>query len=96
MYWLRGPSAERGAHAHRALRQIMICLSGKVQIDFSDGRERLAIELRVNDALTVEPGLWRDINPLAEGDILLVGASAHFDESDYIRDYEHFLKWRNA
>lgn len=95
-YWLRGPSAARGAHAHKDLRQIMICMAGNVEIEFLDGKASSVISLGANDALQVEPGLWRNIRPLGEGDILLVGASAAFDEEDYIREYEDFLRWRNV
>jgi hypothetical protein len=71
-------------------------MAGRVEIEFSDGKETTVIRLGVNDVLKVEPGLWRNIRPLGEGDILLVGASAAFDEQDYIREYGDFVRWRNG
>lgn len=94
LYWLSGPSGPRGGHAHKRLRQTFIAISGRIRIKFSDGTSESLVELTSGHELFVEPGLWREIEPLSGGDILLVVASEHFDEADYIRDFDEFRNWR--
>ena len=96
IYWLTGPSAERGGHAHKKLRQSFLCLAGKASVVLTDGTVQEVANLKAGQAITIAPGLWRDINPLKEGSILLVMASDAFDEDDYIRDFLQFQRWKNA
>ena len=42
--------------------------------------------------LVIEDMVWREIHDFSEDCVLLVLASEHYDESDYIRDYDEFLK----
>jgi len=96
IYWLTGPSADRGGHAHKKLRQSFLCIAGKASVVLTDGSTREVANLKAGQAITIAPGLWRDINPLSEGSILLVLASDAFDEEDYIRDFLQFQRWKNA
>lgn len=84
----------RGFHAHKELKQVMFCLHGKIQVEFTDGKTKENYIL--NDPtkiLVIEKGYWREFVSLEEGSILCVAASEVYNENDYIRDYEEYLKW---
>jgi hypothetical protein len=83
--------AERGGHAHRTLRQLIIAASGSFDVVLDDGHARTTIHLnRSHAGLYLAPMVWRELENFSGGSICLVLASAHFDESDYIRDYNDF------
>jgi len=95
-YWLHNlnPLEVRGHHAHLTLEQLMVAVSGSIEIEFDDGRERRTEVLdRATEGLYVPPGLWRRIRARELHSTLLVFASAPFDEADYIRDYDTFLQF---
>ncbi len=97
IYWIRNvPSGEqRGMHAHKSLRQIFICLSGKVSIKFDDGNETVTFNLDSSSyGITVEPGLWRELYGFSEDALVLVACDQPYDEEDYIRSYDEFLSWK--
>ena len=96
IYWLSGPSGLRGQHAHKSLRQVMICFAGEARLKFDNGSESTLIVLRAGEGIEVPSGLWRSVAPLAIGDRLLVLASDHFNESDYLRDYGSFVRWKSG
>lgn len=84
----------RGFHAHKELKQVMFCPHGKIQVEFTDGKIKQSYLL--NDPtkiLVIEKGYWREFISLEEGSILCVGASDVYDEKDYIRNYDEYLKW---
>ena len=96
VYWLHNltPLEVRGHHAHLKLQQIMVAISGSIEIEFDNGRDRrIEILDRATEALYVPPGLWRRIRALELHSALLVFASASFDEADYIRDYDSFVQF---
>lgn len=83
--------AERGGHAHRALRQLIVALSGRFTVVLDDGRSRKRWRLsRPDRGLLVAPRVWRRIEDFSPGSVCLVLASERYDESDYFRDYEAF------
>lgn len=84
---------ERGGHAHKELQQWIIAVSGAFDVVLNDGNEKRTITLnRPYDALRIVPGIWRELNNFSSGSICLVLASHHYDEKDYFRDYNDFLK----
>lgn len=86
--------AERGGHAHKNLRQFLVALSGSFDVVLKDGlHEKIVTLNRPNIGLLLPKGIWREINNFSSGAVCLVLASAVFNESDYIRDYQDFLKW---
>ena len=88
---------QRGGHAHKRLRQLLFCPYGCIEILLSDGTQRESILLdRPNKALLIGPGLWRDMIWHTDNAVLCVAASEHYDEKDYIRDYDAFLQYRKA
>lgn len=91
------PSGEaRGGHAHKELQQLIIAVSGSFDIVVNDGNKKETFSLnRPNKGLYFPAGLWREINNFSSGAICLVLASHPYDETDYIRDYEDFLSYKN-
>ena len=81
----------RAGHAHKALHQLVIALSGSFDVRLTDGRieERVSLN-RPNRGLHIGPMLWRDIDNFSSGAVCLVLASMRYDETDYIRDFAAF------
>lgn len=86
---------ERGAHAHKELQQLIIAASGSFDVTLNDGNVKRTFMLnRPYQGLYVVPGMWRELNNFSSGAVCLVLASEVYDEGDYIRDYEEFLKYK--
>lgn len=86
----------RGAHAHKTLNQIFIALNGSFTLNVTDGKSEDSVCLDAESSGYFLPsGLWRELRDFTEDAICLVLASEHFDESDYLRDYNKFLAWKN-
>ena len=84
----------RGFHAHKNLKQVMFCPHGRIEVEFNNGKEKEKYLLdSPTKILIVEKGYWREFVSLEEGSILCVGASDIYDENDYIRNYDDYLKW---
>lgn len=84
----------RGFHAHKELKQVMFCPHGKIQVEFTNGKIKKSYLLDdPTKILVIEKGYWREFVSLEEGSILCVGASDVYDEKDYIRNYNEYLKW---
>ncbi len=87
---------ERGGHAHKDLKQWIIAVSGSFDVELDDGNYKKTVTLnRPYQALTIVPGIWRELKNFSSGAICLVVASHKYDESDYIREYIDFIKWKN-
>ena len=88
------PSREvRGEHAHHQLQELLICLRGAVSVVVDDGEHRAEIVLNSpTSALYVPPMIWATQYGYSADALLLVLASHEYDASDYIRDYDSFLK----
>ncbi len=85
--------AERGGHSHHNLRQLIVALSGSFDVTVDDGLHTKTVTLnRPYKALSIERGIWRTIENFSSGAVCLVLASEKFDEADYVRSYEDFLK----
>jgi WxcM-like protein len=85
--------ADRAGHAHRTLRQLIVAASGSFDVVLDDGREQQRFHLnRAYTGLYLAPLVWRRIDNFSGGSVCLVLASALYDESDYIRDYDEFLR----
>lgn len=86
----------RGGHAHRALQQLIVAVSGSFDLTIDDGNEKKTFQLnRPYIGVLMPPGLWRELNNFSSGSICLVLASLPFEESDYIREYDDFLTYKN-
>lgn len=85
----------RKGHAHKKLQQIISCLNGKIKIKFDDGKKKKTIILNsLSNPIFLKKGIWREITYLKKDSILHVVCSNEYIESDYIRDYKIFLKWK--
>lgn len=83
----------RGFHAHKNLKQIVVCVTGKCRMVLDDSKVRQEIWLdSPTKGLLISGLIWREMHDFSEDCVLLVLASEHYDESDYIRDYEDFIK----
>jgi dTDP-4-dehydrorhamnose 3,5-epimerase-like enzyme len=83
----------RGFHAHKKLRQFLIPVRGSCTFVLDNSKER--VEVVLDDpakGLLVEPMVWHEMGNFSEDCTLMALADAHYDESDYIRDYEEFLQ----
>lgn len=90
---LANPKAVRGYHAHKTLEQILFCISGSFTLGLDDGTTKQRIKM--NDpscGIRIGPLLWHTMASFSYDCIILVFASAKYDKSDYIRDYDEFLK----
>lgn len=83
--------AERGGHAHRELRQLLIAIAGSFDVVVDDGRERTRVHLnRSYTGLYVPQLVWREIDNFSSGSVCMVLASDVYEEADYYRDYAEF------
>ncbi len=83
----------RGFHAHIELKQLAICLKGSCRFILDDGKSKEEILLDTPlQGLYIDGVVWREMHDFSEDCVLLVLASEHFSEADYIRDYQDFLK----
>lgn len=83
----------RAGHAHRTLEQVIIAASGSFDVSLDDGSRTQVFQLnRSYRALYVPPMQWRLISNFSSGSVCLVLASEHFDESDYYRDHDEFMR----
>ena len=86
----------RGFHAHKCLQQILVCVSGSCKILLDNGVEKETVLLdRPTLGLYVGNNMWREMYDFSPDAVLLVLASELYDEADYIRDYDEFLKYND-
>lgn len=86
---------ERGGHAHKELKQLIVAASGCFDVVLNDGKNKKVVELnRPYYGLYVVPGIWRELINFSSGAICLVLASEKYFKEDYLRDYSDFLEWK--
>lgn len=86
-------TAFRGGHSHIDQHEVLIALSGSFEVIVNDGKEKKSYLLnKPNIGLHLPNGIWRELENFSSGSVCLVLASDVFEEMDYIRDYETFLK----
>jgi hypothetical protein len=92
MYDVPG-GASRAGHAHRALEQVMIAVSGSFDVVLDDGTTRKTHALnRSFHGLYIPNLVWRELENFSSGAVCLVLASLPYDEQDYFRDYDEFIR----
>ena len=83
----------RGGHAHKQLKQVLICVHGNCKILLDNGKETQVVPLSSPEiGLYLESDMWREMYDFSQDAVLMVLASERYDESDYIRDYDEFLE----
>lgn len=87
------PGVRRGFHAHKNLQQILLCVNGSCKIHLDDGHDTAEVLLdKPNEGLYIANNMWREMYDFTPGAVLLVLASEYYDEADYIRNYDEFIK----
>lgn len=88
------PGVRRGFHAHKSLQQILICIHGSCKVTLDNGNDKETVLLdKPYEGIYVADNMWREMHDFSSDAVLLVLASEIYDENDYIRDYEEFLKY---
>jgi dTDP-4-dehydrorhamnose 3,5-epimerase-like enzyme len=83
----------RGGHAHKELQQLIVCVMGAFDVVLDDGTRKKTIRLeRAYYGLYVPRMIWRELINFSSGAICLVLASLPYDEHEYVRNYETFVK----
>jgi len=83
----------RGYHAHKALKQVAVCVTGKCRMILDDGLTREEVWLdSPTKGILISNMIWREIHDFSSDCVLLVLASDHYNESDYVRNYQEFLE----
>lgn len=83
----------RGGHAHKELFQLIVAASGSFDVLLDDGENKKIVKLnRPNYGLLVVPGIWRELFEFSSGAICMVLASHQYDENDYLREYQDYLR----
>jgi hypothetical protein len=93
IYFIHGvPATEtRGAHAHKQLIQIAVCAKGSCRFRLDNGSETAEVLLdKPHEGIVIRSMVWREMFDFSPDCVLLVLASEHYDEADYIRNYEDF------
>lgn len=88
-------SAIRGGHSHKNLQQVLIAISGSFDVVLKDGISETKVTLNKPDkGLLIKNNTWRELENFSSGAVCLVLASQVFNEEDYIRDFDEFIKSR--
>lgn len=87
------PEQDRGMHAHKELEQVIVAMDGACTFVLDDGKNREEVVLNRPDiGLYIGKNMWREMKNFSYGCKLMVLASTHYDENEYIRDYYEFLR----
>lgn len=90
--WNTASDVVRGKHAHRKLEQVIVCTSGSCDFILDDGKERTTVHLdNAAQGLYIRHNIWREFTNFSSDCVVMVLASEHYDEKDYIRNYDEFL-----
>ena len=96
-YWIYDvPGGQiRGGHAFREQQEFIVALSGSFEIEVHDGLKFQVFSLnRSYYGLFIPAGFWRSMQNFSTNSLAMVLSSTHFDENDYIRDFDDFLTFR--
>lgn len=99
VYYIFGtkPGVARGFHAHKALKQVAVCITGNCKMLLDNGNEKTEVWLEsAAKGILINDLVWHEMHEFSADCVLLVLASEHFDEADYIRKYSDFIKRVNA
>lgn len=85
--------ASRGGHAHIEQQQVIIAITGSFSVTTDDGSVKQTFLLdNPSQGLYISGGIWNTLDNFSPGAVCMVLASDPYDENDYIRDYDEFLK----
>ena len=82
----------RGFHAHKSIKQVMVCVTGSCNILLDNGLKREEVLLdSPTKGLLIEDLIWREMQSFSPDCVLIILANEYYKENDYIRDYQEFL-----
>ncbi len=85
----------RGGHSHKTLRELIIATSGSFEVYVNDGEREQTFTLNnPSKALLLPPGVWEELRNFSSGAVALVLATIPYEPTDYIRDFQEFLKYK--
>ncbi len=91
---LSNADAVRGKHAHKSLQQAIFCINGSFRLELDDGFLQASLILdRPDRGVYLGPHLWHVMRDFSPDCVILVLASAPYDETDYLRSYDEFLAY---
>ena len=94
-FWITSVAAgqSRGRHAHRESILATFVIAGGCRMTLDDGRHKQVVELKENGpGLIIQPWIWHELSNFSPDAVVLVAASTHYNEAEYIRDYDTFLR----
>ena len=94
-YWIYDvPAAEeRGGHSHHEMSQLLVAVGGSFNVNVCDGVDWRTFTLnRPFEGLLIPPGFWRTLDNFSSGAVCLSLVSTHYEEADYVRDFEEFKR----
>ena len=87
---------DRGKHSHYKTKQLLICLSGKIEVTCDDGKKRKKYVLsEPNEAVYIPEMIWDEQKYMSKDSVLLVLSNTHYNPNDYIEDYDEFKRIAN-
>ena len=96
VYYIFGTKegVERGFHAHKALNQVAVAVTGSCEMVLDDGETKTTVLLdSAEKGVLIEPKVWHYMQDFSSDCVLLLLADQHYDEADYIRNYDAFKEW---
>lgn len=85
----------RGGHSHKTLRELIVAASGSFEVYVNDGKNEKSFTLNnPSKALLLPAGVWEELRNFSSGAVALVLASIPYRPTDYIRDFQEFIKYK--
>ena len=85
----------RGGHSHKTLRELIVAASGSFEVYVNDGKNEMSFTLNnPSKALLLPAGVWEELRNFSSGAVALVLASIPYRSTDYIRDFQEFIKYK--
>ena len=83
----------RGGHSHKKLEQLIVAINGSFKIKVDDAFHVKEFVLsKPYEGLYIPPMVWRDLVEFSSDSVCMVLASEEYDEKDYYRVYDEFIK----
>ena len=91
--WGTEKNIVRGRHAHKKLEQVVVCTAGSCDFILDNGAQKETIHLSSpSEGLHIKQNVWREFTNFSTDCVVMVLASEHYNEEDYIRGYDEFLQ----
>jgi len=93
VYYIYGvkETLRRGFHAHKTLKQLLVCVSGSCDVLLDNGKGKAVFHLtKPNEGLVIRKPLWREMFNFSSDCVLMVLASEKYNPEDYIWNYDEF------